>query len=143
MSAALCLELGDVLLLQCTHCNPPKPKFYVVVQVQPLWLFFINSELTDLQKRDPSRTACNPIIRGDEHTFLKYDSYLGCDHISREHSYESAEKILNTEPDRKVGSISARCREALAQALIGNEHLAGKALKILRGLWGVPRQGHR
>jgi hypothetical protein len=133
-----CVSLGDVLRLMCTLCNPPKFKFYVVAQVQPLRMFMINSERTEFQQRSNEHVAATPVIRGDQHpSFLDYDSHIGCDHLSHEHSYEQVEAALAANPSLLVGHLHDDAKAVLANTLVSNPHIAGKYLRDLRALWGV------
>lgn len=136
MTAGLCVSLGDVLYLRCTLCNEPAQKFFVVAQVQPLRMFLINSELTEFAKARPAHVAASPLIRYAEHSgFLKYDSFVGCDHLSHEYSYERVEALLSANPSIRVGQLHPNAKAAIGSALRGNFLLPRKYLKDLLPLW--------
>lgn len=132
------VSLGDVLHLRCNLCNPPKNKFFVVVLVDPLKTFLINSRLTDFQIASPAHQAAMARIRATQHDFLDYDSVIACDHLSHEYDHETVERLLLEEPRRFVGQLHADARVAIAEALHHNKLLAGKYLKRLKEVW---RQG--
>lgn len=136
MLGAMCVSLGDVLHLQCTLCDPPKPKFFVVAQVQPLRMFLINSNLTEFQKRSNDHLAVCPGLLADDHPqFLTHDSFLCCDHLSHEYNYEQVAQKLQKQPEVLIGHLHADAKAALCAALDNNRLLAGKHLRELRPLW--------
>lgn len=138
MSAILALQLGDVLRLMCTLCVDRKLKYYVVVHVNPLRMFLINSNLTPLQQQSAQHIPYNPVIRASEHAFLTHDSYIGCDHLSHEHSYEQAMVAISKDPSCYLGRLSDSAKGSIAGILgRSNPHLAGKHLKQLRIAWGL------
>lgn len=129
--------LGDVFRLRCTLCRPPKTKFFVVAQVEPLWMFLINSELTEFATLRPKYSdACPPLLASEHPSFLTHDSVLGCaDRPSFEYSRERLEVLLSADPTIKVGSLSLQaCREVSAR-LKRNHVMPGKYLKVLVPLW--------
>lgn len=129
------IGVGDVFYLRCTHCNPPKPKFFVVAQVDPMIrMFLINSEISDYEKSKPALVAAKANILAAEHAFLKHDSVISCDHISHEYS-QTIRSVLAYEPRVFVGVLSAAARNAVAEALRQNELLPRKYLRDLRALW--------
>jgi len=126
---------GDVFLLQCTLCNPPKPKYFVVAQADPLRLFLINSELTSFALGKPAIVAASPMIRAATNPFLVYDSYVACDHLSHEYSLEALAMLLDREPVRRKGHLCPAAKAAVAAALRMNELIPRKYLKDLRPIW--------
>ncbi len=132
------IALGDVFLLRCTHCSPPKMKYYVVAQVEPLRMFLINSELTVFQAARPEYVAACPSIAASEHPFLRYDSYLACDHVSHEYSLQDLDTRLNANPAIRLGTLSLAAREALKTALANNWILPTKYVRDIRPLWTWP-----
>lgn len=130
------IELGDVLYLRCKHCVPPKPKFFVVAQVQPLRMFLINSEINQFAASKPRMVALMPMLMHVEHaSFLAHDSYLCCDHLSHEYSIERVKEILRADPGVRRGQISEAGRRALAGTLRGNHLVPRKYLRDLMAVW--------
>ncbi|MEN5374307.1 hypothetical protein [Stenotrophomonas hibiscicola] len=128
--------VGDVYFLRCKNCNPPKDKFFVVALAEPLKLFLINSEMTDFQRVRREHVVAQAHIAVAEHGFLEYDSLIGCDWLSHEYSSEDLERVLAIdERYRYVGSLSMAARQAVAAALQGNVHIAGKWLKQIKEHW--------
>lgn len=138
MTGGECVSIGEVLFLRCKHCNPPKDKYFVVMHVRPLRMFLINSEITPFVQNKPKRVALMvPLSQQDHDSFLKHDSYLACDHVSHEYSYERIERILELEPRRRSGMIHQNARGAIEQALRANALVPGKYLRELRAAWGL------
>jgi hypothetical protein len=129
------IHIGDVVLLRCTHCNPPKNKFFVVAHLEPLRMFLINSEITEFQRRSQEILATQVVIRAQEHAFLEYDSVIGCDHLSHEYNLERLQEILIKEPQRILGALSRPARAAVKEALKGNELIPFKYLRGMRESW--------
>ena len=73
------VSIGDVLHLLCSHCEPQKPKFFVVVSVEPKpVLLIINSERNNFVKNSKKIKQCHISIKQETHKFLKYDSWVDC-----------------------------------------------------------------
>ncbi|HEX7802305.1 MAG TPA: hypothetical protein VF471_06065 [Pseudoxanthomonas sp.] len=98
----------------------------------------INTELTRFQASSPAHVEFNPILRAAEHKFLDHDSYIGCDHISHEHTLASVTKEMQRDPTCLLGHLSDNAKASIKAALCRtNPHLAGKHLSALRPLWGL------
>lgn len=132
------IELGDVFHLRCTLCNPPKPKFFVVAQVEPLRMFLINSKLTHFVASSPHRTAAHARIFAAEHVgFLKHDSYVACDAVSHEYSLEQLQQLMANDSSIHRGTLSIQARSAVAIALANCRTMARKYLNELRPFWPI------
>jgi len=130
------IDLGDVFFLRCGLCNPPKSKFFVVVQVQPLRMLLINSDVTAFVQSRPRHLALHvPILQCDHPAFLTHDSFLACDHVSHEHSYEGLSALVARDPGIRKGRIHDSVRPAIATAFKGNHQVPGKYLRDLVPLW--------
>lgn len=128
--------LGDVLYLQCNLCDPPKPKFFVVAQADPLRLLLINSEINRFVWAKPRSRALHLLLRQADHSdFLVHDSYLACDHLSHEYSAERVAEILRDNPAAARGRLHDSVRPKLAVAFRDNHLIQGKYLRELRPLW--------
>lgn len=128
---------GDVFLLQCTLCDPPKPKFFVVAQASPLRMFLINSKLTSFAMGQPAIVAASPLIRAESNPFLRYDSYVACNHLSHEYSSERLGALLAENPSIRKGHLCPLAKASVAGALRMNELIARKYLRDLRPIWDV------
>jgi len=130
------IELGDVFFLNCTLCVPPKDKFFVVVQVQPLRMLLINSELNTFLLGKPKRLALHiPLMQIDHSAFLTHDSYLACDHLSHEYNYERLLRLSERNPSLRKGSIHADAKPKIAKAFAENHLIPRKYLHELVQLW--------
>jgi hypothetical protein len=73
------IEPGYVYYLFCDNTKPPKNKYLVLLSLDPILWFFINSENCSLVQHDKSLLDRQiPLIRIPYHTFLDYDSYINC-----------------------------------------------------------------
>lgn len=130
------IAVGDVFHLRCNLCNPPKNKFFVVALHDPLKMFLINSDATDFQKSSPAIMAAQARIFASEHTFLEYDSLIGCDHLTHEYRLDQLRDLVLRNPTIRIGHLSDRAKEAVGQALKGNELIPRKYLRALGPCWG-------
>lgn len=136
MAALPTVSVGDVFFLRCTHCNPPKMKFFVAAQVLPLRMLLINSEPNEFQRASPSHLAAMAKVSAASHSFLTHDSVVACDHLSHEFSIDQLQGMLVNRPDILVGHLHADAIDAVRRALVGNEHIARKYLRDLYLAWG-------
>lgn len=128
-------ELGDVFYLACTLCNPPKHKYFVVAQTQPLRMLLINSEVNSFVLNKPRRHALHLSLLRSSHDFLQRDSYLACDHLSHEYSQVQLLGLLETDPSIRRGRIHDSVRPQIASAFANNHLIARKYLNELMPLW--------
>lgn len=129
------LELGDVFYLACNLCNPPKPKYFVVVQMQPLRMLLVNSEVNAFVMSKPRQLALHLPLLKDQHDFLRRDSFLACDHLSHEYRHAQLLEMIQRDPSIKKGRIHDDVKPAIAVAFIGNHLIARKYLGELVPLW--------
>lgn len=130
------IELGDVFLLRCMLCNPPKPKFFVVAQAQPLRMLLINSEINAFVLGKPRSLALQIRLDQKDHAgFLDHDSYLACDHLSHEYSREHLLDLLGRNPSVRKGRLHDGVRAQVALALRDNHLIQAKFLRELAPLW--------
>lgn len=69
---------GQILHLYCGFVKPPKPKFLVIVSLNPVLVFLINSKINDFKQNHPIHLACQIKINCAEHTCFNSDSYIDC-----------------------------------------------------------------
>lgn len=132
------ISIGDVYFLKCNLCAPPKMKFFVVAQVQPLRMFIVSSDLTDFAKSSNAHRAAKAMILAQDHpAFLTHDSYIACDAVSHEYSYEQITEKLTGDKSFCRGNLHGDARAAVARALKGNHLLARKYLLALEPLWAA------
>ena len=129
------IAIGDVFHLRCKNCNPPKPKFFVVVQSEPLRMILINSSRTDYQEQRADHVAVIPVIRQHGHPFLSHDSYLGCNELTHEYNHAELAAMVNAKPAIRLGALDASARESVAGAFRHNELVPRKYLRDLRQIW--------
>ena len=128
--------LGDVIFLPCNLCDPPKHKYFVVAQVQPLRMFIINTCRTDYAEVRPAIVAASPWILVADNPFLDHDSVVGCDcRPSHEYSYEKLEAMLKSNPSIFRGHLHVDSRKAIVEALTNNHLIPQKYLKEMLPLW--------
>lgn len=100
-------DIGDVLLMHCYECTPPKPKFFVIVADYPdPILLFINSELNEYVQRNAHLHACHVKVVQAEHNFLTHDSWINCCEVCLDFSYEDIERELKYGA-KHCGSLSS------------------------------------
>ena len=104
------LQLWDVYHLVSKHTNPPKPKFVVLMYIDPMPMaFFINSAMNNFVLNRPRLHVCHvPILQAD-HGFLAHDSFIDCQDV---YPYPFSE-LTNWR-----GSIHPTARAAVLQAVI-------------------------
>jgi len=129
------IELGEVFHLKCSLCDPPKPKFFVVVQADPLRMVLINSRINPfLQNKPKARALHVPLVRA-LHDFLDHDSFLACDHLSHEYSREQLVSILARDPSVRRGRLHDDVRAKVAFAFASNHLIPRKYLRDIVPLW--------
>lgn len=128
-------ELGDVFYLTCTLCDPPKQKYFVAVQVDPLRMVLINSEVSSFVRNKPRTLALHLHLAHGIHDFLHHDSYLACDHLSHEYSRERLLTLLDSDPSIRRGRIHDCVRPKIAGAFANNHVLPRKYLREIAPLW--------
>lgn len=70
---------GSVYYFFCDNTKPPKYKYLVLLSIEPVLWFFINSEMTKfIQSEQSLRDRQVELIRIPHHTFLDHDSYIDC-----------------------------------------------------------------
>jgi len=100
------LEIGDVLLLYCGHCTPPKPKYFIITVIEPEpILLFINSKLNNFIQNNPYLHPCHISIKYLEQNFLSHDSWVNCCEPCLEFSITDIERDLKY-GGKHCGSLS-------------------------------------
>jgi hypothetical protein len=73
------IEPGFIFYFFCDNTKPPKKKYLVLLSINPILWFFINSEISPFIENDPSlKKRQIPLIRNPNHMFLDHDSYIDC-----------------------------------------------------------------
>lgn len=139
MSYLQSITEGDVFYLRCTLCTPPKQKYFVVVQADPLRMFLVNSAINDYKAARPEHVAAMAPMRVADHPWMDHDSYIACDHLSHEYSYDRVMALAAADPAIFCGHLHPNAKAVLTDALRGNELVPRKYLKEIRPLWGLPR----
>lgn len=129
------IELGEVFYLTCSLCVPPKPKYFVVVQPDPLRMVLINSKINAFLLNKPRSMELQVRLLQESHDFLDHDSYLACDHLSHEYSRERLSSLLQDDPSIRRGQLHDNVRAKVALALTKNHLIQGKYLREIAPLW--------
>lgn len=72
------LRAGAVLRIYCSFTTPPKFKFVMIANLEPLEVFIINSEMPPYIQNTPDLLADQIDIPQHDHPFLEHDSILNC-----------------------------------------------------------------
>lgn len=129
------IAIGDVFLLRCNTCREPKPKFFVVALLEPFRCFLINSAPTAFQASRPEQMLALAPILANQHPFLSYNSYVGCNELFAEYSQADIEAAEASDPSVRLGSLHPHARAAVAAALTGNRFLPKLYLAKLQNSW--------
>lgn len=112
------LTAGRVLYLRCGFTNPRKEKYVVVAATEdPLLLLLVNSDVPEFINARPDLRDCQVTIKVEEHTFLKYDSFLDCTETFDSMTREEILGQLAADMSRIKGELSAAARRAAAEAI--------------------------
>lgn len=122
--------VGEVHLLWCGTCVPPKEKFFVVAMTSPLRCFLINSAPRAVEMRTSRSLTMAVPVDAARHRFLKYDSYVSCSTLFAEHA-DPAEFTAAT----YLGSLHPDVKVAVRASFSTNDELATGRLKSLDGEW--------
>ncbi len=139
------VAIGDVFYLKCNLCNPPKPKYFVVANVQPLRMFIINTHRTDYAEVRPRMVDASPEIHVADNPFLDHDSVVGCDcRPSHEYSYEALAQMVANDGSIYRGHLHVNSKLAIVTALANNHLMPQKYIKEMLPLWresaGLPAE---
>jgi hypothetical protein len=129
------LAIGQVFYLHCQTCTTPKPKFFVVATLQPLKCFVINSQPTAFQLADPKRLAALTPIRADQHPFLVYDSYVGCNALFSEYDEPALQAVLAKNPSAFRGVLHQDAITAVRATIANSVLLSPVRKRELLAVW--------
>ena len=122
---------GQILHLYCGFTNPPKDKFLVVVQTEPLWLLIINSVIHSFVQKNQTLLNCQVKIDCAAHTFLEYDSYIDCSKIIDEIEIDRVHQILTYHFHNSKGKISDAVKTRIIEAVTNNPLLSSNEKEII------------
>jgi hypothetical protein len=131
---AALIRPGSILLLFCHFCTPPKPKFFVVMAIEPFALgFFINSLPTSLQQKLPHLMAdLVKIARADYPRFLHHDSFVDCSQVIIEYEFEELVAAVAVDPAQKhKGSLTQPDALRIAAIVDASLNLEGSNRKVI------------
>lgn len=122
--------VGEVYLLRCGTCLPPKQKLFVVALLTPLRCFLINSQLRAAETRSPqAQTMAVPILAAS-HPFLTHDSYVSCSDLMGEYT------DANDFPAAcYVGDLDQATRAMVLASFAQNSQLPTSRLALLTSAW--------
>lgn len=135
MTAQPDVAIGDVLFLKCTLCDPIKDKYFVVMQLDPLRMFLVNSECSAYVDRNPNTKALMIPLLLSEHGFFHHDSFLACNHLSHEYTLEKVQRAIELDSTVARGRVHPRVYPAILGALRKNHLVARKYLRDLVPIW--------
>ena len=110
-------QAGQILHLYCGFTNPPKPKFLVIVSLEPLLLFIINSRINNFKQTHPEYLACQIKINCIEHPCLNNDSYIDCSEVITSFDLERIKTILSTNLTDIKTALSTKTKQEIINAV--------------------------
>jgi hypothetical protein len=126
------LRPGTVLYKHCNFTTPKKPKYIVVVAVQPsLLVLLINSKIHQYFY-DKKLDKYHITIPKNEHSFLSHDSYANC--IEAHSSFDISEikqSIIENYQDTVKGWLSNDCLEKVYHAVKENTVIKRRHQKVI------------
>ena len=72
------LRPGAVIYYYCPVTTPPKYKYQVICNIDPLLVLLINSRIHEFIANRPELLRCQVSLKSEDYDFLKYDSHLNC-----------------------------------------------------------------
>lgn len=115
---------GQILHLYCGFTNPPKPKFLVIVSIEPLLLFIINSRINNFKQTHPEHLACQIKISCVEHSCLENDSYIDCTEVITCFDLERIKTILSTNITDIKTILSSATKQEIIMAVTTSKLLS-------------------
>ena len=89
------IEVGDILLMHCGICKPPKNKYFIVAVIEPEpVLLFVNSELNNYVRNNSHLYPCHISIKNTEEDFLSHDSWVNCCEAFHDFNIDDIERDL-------------------------------------------------
>ena len=111
------LKPGQVIYLNCTFTNPPKPKYVVLACIKPkLLCFLINSKIHPYIEKNPHLKQSQILIPRDSHSFLDHDSYVDCKEV-KELSLDDVKTQVLSDMSRIKEEISAEVKSTIIKTI--------------------------
>lgn len=116
------LRVGAVIYKHCSFTTPPKPKYLLVVSVEPrLLVLMINSEINVFYvKKDLEHL--HVLLSKSEHSFLFHDSYTNC--VEAHHAFDIEnlkQEVIENYSDVFKGWITNKCLADVYSAVKNND----------------------
>lgn len=111
------LAPGSILLLDCYFTKPPKPKFCILLCLEPEpVMVLVNSKISKFLEDRPALRDCQVLLHSTHHQFLKHDSYIDCTQ-SLKVSIEEIESQILKDVKKIKGRIFQDEKEAIVYAI--------------------------
>ena len=116
--AEAALTPGTVLYLEVRFPQVTKSKYLVLATIEEpdILIFIVNSEISELVRRQDHLLKCQVALTAAENTFLQHDSQLACHEVFRL-KREMVLSELTSDLSRIRGSVSAGTRAQILSAV--------------------------
>ena len=116
------LRVGAVIYRHCDFTTPPKPKYLLVVSVEPrLLVLMINSKINTFYVKK-NLVHLHVLLSKAEHSFLVHDSYTNCIEAHNAFDIESIRKeVIENYSDIFKGWITNKCLADVYNAVKNND----------------------
>lgn len=105
---------GQILHLFCIFTEPSKYKFLVLVSVEPLLFFFINSEINSFKRNKPDLLNAQIEIKKSDYTFLDHDSFIDCSQVIEYFT----KKEIEIQLEHDINNIKIKIDEATKKKIL-------------------------
>jgi hypothetical protein len=72
------LKIGQIIHVYSRHVSPPKNKFCIIINIDPLIVLYINSEVSKIYNNDQEKLKLQIVISKLFYDFLEKDSIVDC-----------------------------------------------------------------
>lgn len=123
------LKPGQVIYLNCTFTNPPKPKYVVLACIEPkLLCFLINKRIHPFIEKKPHLKQSQILIPRDSHSFLDYDSFIDCKEV-KELSLDDVKTQVLSDMGRIKEEISAEVKSTIIKTISASSTITPRLKK--------------
>lgn len=130
------LKPGQVIYLNCTFTNPPKPKYLILACIEPKLLCFpINTEIHPYIKKRPHLLQCQISISQNLHSFLDHDSFIDCKEVI-ELSLDDVKTQILADMGRIKGKISTEVKSAIIRTILSSSMITPRHKKWISDSFG-------
>lgn len=105
---------GKILRLYCDFTNPPKNKFLVIVNVNPLVMtFIINSGINAFIRKNSVLNDLQIKITPDIYPFLTHDSFIACNELNTRFTIEGIKTQLGKDLTLIKGDLTPETKSEI------------------------------